>query len=67
MNIAFSPDGNIIGVHNVKDELSFYDYRMWKVTKQLKFKNEVNDFKWDKTGHALLVAESTGSISVFNG
>jgi hypothetical protein len=67
LNLVFSPDGNILGVSNVKEELSFYDFRMWKIVKQLKFKNEVNDFQWDKSGHALLVADSSGSISIFNG
>ncbi len=65
--MAFSPDGNILGISNIKEELNFYDTRMWKVVKQIKFKNEMNDFQWDKSGHALLVAESSGSISIYNG
>lgn len=43
LNLVFSPDGNILGVSNVKEELNFYDFRMWKVVKQLKFKTEAND------------------------
>lgn len=49
LNLAFNPDGNILGVSNVKEELSFYDFRNWKMVKQIKFKNEVNDFCWDKS------------------
>ncbi len=59
--MAFSPDGNIVGVSNVKEELNFYDFRMWKVLKQVKFKNEVNDFSWDKSsGMGFFVADSSG-------
>ena len=29
LNLAFSPDGTILGVSNVKEELTFYDFRMW--------------------------------------
>jgi WD40 repeat protein len=47
LHMAFSPDGNILGVSNVKEELNFYDFRMWKLMKQIKFKNEVNEFVWD--------------------
>ena len=30
LNIAFKSDGNIMAVSNEKEELSFYDCRMWK-------------------------------------
>ncbi|CDW72783.1 tho complex subunit 3 [Stylonychia lemnae] len=69
LSLTFNPDGNILGVSNIQEELCFYDFRMWKIIKQIKFKNEVNDFTWDKSanGQALLVADSSGAISVFNG
>ena len=46
-SLAFSPDGNIMGVSNTKDELMFYDFRMWKHLKSVKFNDEINDFCWD--------------------
>ena len=30
LNIAFNPDGSIMAVSNDKEELNFYDCRMWK-------------------------------------
>jgi THO complex subunit 3 len=65
--LQFSPDGNILAISNIKDELSFFDFRMWKMIKQMKFKNEVNDFTWDKTGNGFFVADNSGSITLFNG
>lgn len=67
LNLAFNPDGNVLGISNVKEELSFYDFRMWKLMKQIKFKDEVNEFQWDKTGHSLFVTESSGNVSLYNG
>lgn len=67
MNLQFSPDGNIIGVSNIKEEINFYDFKTWKQIKQLKFRNEVNEFAWDRSGNMLLVIDSSGSVSVFNG
>jgi hypothetical protein len=56
----------------VKEELSFYDARMWKLLKSFKVadkneKIEVSEFCWDKTNQLLFVADSSGSIRVFNG
>ena len=67
LNLNFTPDGNILGVSNMKEEISFYDYRMWKPLKQIKFKNEVADFIWDKSGHLLFVIDNQGAVNVFNG
>lgn len=69
LNLTFNPDGNILGVSNIKEELCFFDFRMWKMLKQIKFKNEVNDFTWDRSsnGQALFVADSSGAITVYNG
>lgn len=69
LNLAFNPTGTVIGVSNVKEELAFYDMRMWKVLRHVQFNNEVNDLTWDKTpdGNLLFVADSSGSISVMNG
>lgn len=44
LNLAMSPDGNFLGVSNVKDELSFFDMRMWKQHKQIKYKVDINGF-----------------------
>jgi WD40 repeat protein len=67
-NMAFSPDGNTFGVSNAKEELVFYDLRMFKQLKTFKFKVEVNDFCWDRqTGQVLLTADQSGKITLFNG
>jgi len=35
--------------------------------KQIKFKNEVNEFSWDKTGQYLFVIDSSGCVHIFDG
>jgi THO complex subunit 3 len=68
INLAISPDGNYLGVSNVKDELSFYDVRMLKLVKQFKYKVDINGFQWDKgEGKLLFVTDQNGSVSIFNG
>lgn len=68
LNLAVSPDGNFLGVSNVKEELSFYDVRMWKLYKQIKYKVNVNSFTWDRgLGRLLFVGDQNGSVSIFNG
>ena len=67
LNLAFNPDGNILGISNMKEELSFYDFRMWKLMKQIKFKSEVIGFSWGRTGHGLFVTDSSENVSLFNG
>jgi len=65
INGQFSPDGTILAVHtncNQWDNLTFYDTRMWQETRQIKFKTEVEDFMWDRTGSAIFVADHFGSI-----
>ena len=47
INLAMSPDGNFLGVSNMKDDqegLSFYDTRKFKVQKQIKYKVDINGF-----------------------
>lgn len=58
LNLGVSPDGNFIGVSNVKEELSFYDVRMWKLFKQIKYKVDINSFTWDRhLGKLLFVGD----------
>jgi len=52
---------------NFSEEISFYETRMWKMVKQIKYKTEVSHFAWDNTGNGFLVADANGNISVFNG
>lgn len=71
INLAISPDGNYLGVSNVKDELSFYDLRMLplKVHKQIKYKVDINGFQWSKGGEdkLLFVTDQNGTVSIYNG
>jgi WD40 repeat protein len=36
LNLSFTSDGNTLCVSNVKEELNFYDWRMWKLLKSFK-------------------------------
>ncbi len=69
LNLQYNPQGNLLVLSNLNDELCFYDVRMYKIVKQIKFKNEVNDFSWDRSseGNTLFVADSSGAISVIDG
>jgi len=53
----------------MNDDLCFYDVRMFKIVKQIKFKNEVNDFTWDRSpeGNTILVADSSGTVTLLDG
>jgi WD40 repeat protein len=74
---AFSPFGTsepevgesstYLATCNVNEEISFYETRMWKMVKQIKYKSEVSCFTWDKDGTGFFVADSSGSVSVFHG
>lgn len=68
INLAISPDGSYLGVSNVKDELYFYDAKMWRQCKHIKYKFDINGFTWDKgEGRLLFVTDQTGTVSIFNG
>ena len=68
INGVFSPDdGNTLVTCNFEEELTFYDPRTWQVVRQIKFKNEVDDFMWDKTGSVFFLGDNTGRISLFEG
>lgn len=56
-----------MAVSNIKEEINFYEFKTWKLAKQMKFRNEVNEFTWDRSGHLFFVIDSSGSVSVFNG
>ena len=64
-----SPDGNILGVSNSKEELSYYELRMsCKLIKQIKSKVIVNGFQWDKgEGRLLFVVDETGTVNIYDG
>lgn len=69
LNLQFNPLGTILAVSNMNDDLCFYDVRMFKIVKQIKFKNEVNDFTWDRSpeGNTILVADSSGTVTLLDG
>lgn len=58
---------NIFATCNYLEEINFYDTRMWRLVKQIKYKQEVESFIWDRSGAAFFVADVLGNISVYNG
>ena len=67
LNLCFQPElggEKVFAISTIKDEVSFYDMRNWKAFKTHKFKNQINEFTWDRTGHLFFVTDSTGIISV---
>ena len=68
INLAISPDGNYLGVSNVREELSFYELRTMKLIKQIKYKVDINGFQWSKGDDKLLfVIDQNGTVTIFNG
>ena len=66
----YAPAGqgsNLFVTSNFLEEINFYDTRMWKMVKQIKYKTEVNSFMWDLSGAAFFVADMVGNISVYDG
>ena len=68
----FSP-GQAVGAENLfatcnwQEEINFYDTRMWRMVKQIKYKHEVESFIWDRSGVAFFVTDVQGDISVYDG
>ena len=58
---------NLFATCNYLEEINFYDTRMWRMVKQIKYKNEVESFIWDRSGAAFFVTDVLGFISVFDG
>ena len=58
---------NLFATLNYLEEINFYDTRMWRMVKQIKYKQEVESFMWDRSGAAFFVTDFTGNISVYNG
>lgn len=57
----------MLATANYNDEISFYDTKMWKVHKQIKFPKEVNSIMWNNDDSVLYVADSSGRINLFDG
>lgn len=58
---------NLFATCNYLEELNFYDTRMWRMVKQIKYKNEVESFIWDKSGSVFFVTDAQGEIAVYDG
>lgn len=58
---------NLFATCNIDEEIKFYDTRMWRIVKQIKCKQEVESFVWDRSGAAFFVTDASGNISVYNG
>lgn len=41
--------------------------RMWGLVKQIKYKQEVECFIWDRSGSAFFVTDDIGNISLYDG
>ncbi len=69
INLAWNPNGMILGVGNTEEVINFYDFRTWKHLQQINIKSKVvvNEFAWDKTGQMLFVTSEAGQVFVFNG
>ena len=55
LNLAWSPDGNVLAVGNKQNIITFFDYRTNLILKSLKFDVEVNEIAYDPTGSVLMV------------
>ncbi|VDO94427.1 unnamed protein product [Soboliphyme baturini] len=64
INIAWSPDGNTIGVGNKDDLISFIETRNYKIIASEQFKVETNEFSWDKSNHFFFLTNGIGQIIV---
>ena len=58
---------NLFATCNFLEEINFYDTRMWRKVKQIKYKNEVESFIWDRSGSVFFVTDAQGEIAVFDG
>jgi WD40 repeat protein len=57
----------VLATSNYNDEICFYDTKMWKIHKQIKFPKEVNSIMWNQDDSVLFVADSSGRISLYDG
>ena len=60
-------DGSVLATTNYNDEICFYDTKMWKVHKQIKFPREVNSILWNHDDSVLMIADSVGRINLYDG
>mmetsp|Transcript_65770 Transcript_65770/g.208170 ORF Transcript_65770/g.208170 Transcript_65770/m.208170 type:complete len:315 (+) Transcript_65770:130-1074(+) len=62
INIAWSPDGQLLAVGNRDDVVSFIDVRQHRVVKTTKFGYEVNELAWK--GKHVYLATGAGTLEV---
>lgn len=60
-------DGSVLATSNYNDEICFYDTKMWKIAKQIKFPREVNCLMWNLDDSVFFIADSSGRINLFDG
>ncbi len=60
-------DRSVLVTSNYNDEICFYDTKMWKVHKQIKFPKEVNSIMWSMDDSLLFIGDSSGRINIFDG
>lgn len=64
IHMAWSPDGNSIGVGNKDDLITFVNANTWKASAHFQYGMEVNEISWDPSGKFLFVSTGKGSIEV---
>ena len=67
INLAWNSDGSLVAVGNKDDVISFYDFKTFKLIKNMPFKLEVNEFRWDNNSNMLFITTTAGPIYVMNG
>ena len=70
VNLCWNPEGNIIAVGNVVEEISFYDYRNWKLINTISFQSkkwELNELAWDRSGTFLFIPNTSGNVYALDG
>lgn len=58
---------NLFATCNYLEEINFYDTRMWRMVKQIKYKHEVESFIWDRSGAVFFVTDAQGEIACYDG
>jgi len=68
INMSWSACGRYLAVGNRTDLLCFLDVQQNPpaIVKEYQFTIEVNEFKWDNTGHLFMITTGPGQVQVFD-